>query len=128
MFRNKKYMAWNFHLFSNLVSICCETFRNVSNSDLVIFGVCFNLFQFVLADSLYHLYVSMFQNKKYMAWNFHLFSNLVSICCEAYRNVSNSDLSFFWVCFTLFYLITISSICFNVSQQKIYGLEFSPFL
>ena len=64
-----------------------------------------------------------------MAWNFHLFSNLVSICCETFRNVSKLGLSHFWVCFNLFQLIYyIQSICFNVSRQKIYGLEFSPFL
>ena len=45
MFLNKKYMAWNFHLFSNLVSFCRETFQI---SDLVIFG----LFQFVSVDLL----------------------------------------------------------------------------
>ena len=53
------------------------------------------LFQFVSVDLLYNLYVSMFRNKKYMAWNFHLFSNPVSICCEMFRNVSNSDLVIF---------------------------------
>ena len=84
-------MAWNFHLFSNLVSICCETYRNVLNSDLSFLG----LFQFVSVDLLYNLYVSMFRNNKYMAWNFHLFSSLVSICCETFRNVSNSDLVIF---------------------------------
>ena len=102
MFRNKKYMAWNFHLFSNLVSICCETFRNVSNFGHSHF---LGLFQFVSVDLLYNLYVSMFRNKKYMAWNFHLFSNLVSICCETFRNVSKFGLSHFWVCFNLFRLI-----------------------
>ena len=45
MFRNKKCMAWNFHLFSNLVSVCCMSFHI---SDLVIFG----LFQFVSVDLL----------------------------------------------------------------------------
>ena len=49
--------------------------------------------------------VSVFHNKKYMAWNFHLFSNLVSICCETFRNVSKFGLSHFWVCFNLFQLI-----------------------
>ena len=83
MFRNKKHMAWNFHLFSNLVSICCETFRNVSNFGLSHF---LGLFQFVSVDLLYNLYVSMFRNKKYMAWNFHLFSNLN--CFNLLRNVS----------------------------------------
>ena len=61
------------------------------------------LFQFVSVDLLYNLYVSMFRNKKYMAWDFHLFSNLVSICCETFRNVSNLDLVIFRsvsICFT----------------------------
>ena len=146
-------MAWNFHLFLNLVSVCCETFRNVSKFGLSHFWVCFNLiqsiyyiiymfqcfatkniwpgiftfsltlfqfvakrfkfrtqsflalFQFVSVDLLYNLYVSMFRNKKYMAWNFHLFSNRVSVCCETFRNVANFGLSHFLVCFNLFQLI-----------------------
>ena len=156
MFRNKKYMAWNFHLFLNLVSVCCETFWNVSKFGLSHFWVCFNLiqsiyyiiymfqcfatkniwpgiftfsltlFQFVAkrfetfqisdlvifgsvsicsVDLLYNLYVSMFCNKKYIAWNFHLFFKFVSICCETFRNVSNFGLSHFWLCFNLFQLI-----------------------
>ena len=156
MFCNKKYMAWNFHLFSNLVSVCCETFRNVANFGLSHFWVCFNLFQLIYyiiymfqcfatkniwpgiftfsltlfqfvakrfetfqisdlvifgsvsicsVDLLHNLYVSMFCNKKYIAWNFHLFSKFVSICCETFRNVSNFGLSHFWLCFNLFQLI-----------------------
>ena len=61
---------------------------------------CLGMFQFVSVDLLYNLYVSVFRNKKYMAWNFHLFSNLVSICCETFRNVSKLGLSHFWVCFS----------------------------
>ena len=63
MFRNKKHMAWNFHLFSNVVSICCETFQIRTWSFMA-------LFQLVSADPLYNLHVSMFRNKKHMAWNF----------------------------------------------------------
>ena len=63
------------------------------------------MFQFVSVDLLYNLYVSVFRNKKYMAWNFHLFSNLVSICCETFQNISNFGLSHFWLCFNLFQLI-----------------------
>ena len=155
MFRNKKYMAWNFHLFSNLVSVCCETFRNISKFGLSHFWVCFNLFQsiyyiiymfqcfatrniwpgiftfsltlfrfvakrfetfkkfglshfwvcFNLFQLIYYIhviYMLMFRNKKYMAWNFQLFSNLVSVCCETFRNIANFRLSHFWVCFNLF--------------------------
>ena len=53
------------------------------------------LFQLVSADPLYNLHVSMFRNKKHMAWNFQLFSSLVSICCETFRNVSKFGLSHF---------------------------------
>ena len=60
------------------------------------------LFQLVSADPLYNLHVSMFRNKKHMAWNFHLFSSLVSICCETFRNVSKFGLSHFLASFNLF--------------------------
>ena len=120
-------MAWNFHLFLNPVSICCETFRNGSNFGLKSFLA---LFQFVSADLLYNLYVSMFRNKKYMAWNFHLFSNLVSVCCETFRNVANFGLSHFWVCFNLFqsiYYIIYMFQCF--ATRNIWpGFSFSLFL
>ena len=76
MFRNKKYVAWNFHLFSNLVSVCCETFRNVANFGLSHFWVCFNLFQLIFG------------------------SNLVSVCCETFQI---SDL----VIFGLFQFVSV---------------------
>ena len=142
MFRNKKYMAWNFHLFSNLVSVCCETFRNVSKFGLSHFWVCFNLiqsiyyiiymfqcfatkniwpgiftfsltlFQFVAkrfetlkisdlvifgsvsicsVDLLYNLYVSMFCNKKYIAWNFQLSLNLFQFVAKRFETLKISD-------------------------------------
>ena len=186
MFLNKKYMAWNFHLFLNLVSICCETFRNVSNFGLSHFWVCFNLFQsnyyiiymfqcfttkniwpgiftfsltlfqfvakrfktfqisdlvifalfqFVSVDLLYNLYVSMFRNKKYMAWYFHLFSNLVSVCCETFRNVANFGLSHFWVCFNLFqlihyiiYMFQLVSFCFETCPSENILTDLLPYI
>ena len=45
---------------------CFETIESV---DLDIFS----LFQFVAVSLLYNLYVSMFRNTRYGAWNFHLF-------------------------------------------------------
>ena len=36
---------------------------------------------------------------------FTFLSNLVSVCCETFRNVANFGLSHFWVCFNLFQLI-----------------------
>ena len=60
----------------------------------------------------------MFRNKKYMAWDFHLFSNLVSICCEMFRNVSKLGLSHFWVCFNLFQLIPYIICMFQCFETK----------
>ena len=79
---------------------------------------CLGMFQFVSVDLLYNLYVSVFQNKKYMAWNFHLFSNLVSICCKKFRNVSKLGLSHFWVCFNLFQLIYYTIYMFQCFETK----------
>ena len=67
MFRNTRYGGWNFHLFLfQFVSKCFETIESV---DLEIF--C--LFHFVSVVLLYNLYVSMFRNTRYGAWNFHIF-------------------------------------------------------
>ena len=66
-----------------LFQFVAKRFETLQISDLVILG----LFQFVSVDLLYNLYVSMFRNKKYMAWNFHFFSDLVLICCETFRNI-----------------------------------------
>ena len=102
MFRNKKYMAWNFHLFLNLVSICCETFRNVSNFGFSHFWVCFNLFQ-----SIYYI-IYMFQcfaTRNIWPGIFTFSLTLFQFCCETFRNVANFGLSHFWVCFNLFQLI-----------------------
>ena len=103
MFRNKKYMAWNFHLFSNLVSICCETFRNVSNFGLKHFWVCFNLFQLIY----YIIYkFQCFATKNIWPGIFTFSLTIsVSICCQTFRNVSKFGLSQFWVFFNLFQLI-----------------------
>ena len=63
-----------------LFQFVAKRFEMLQISDLVIFGS-------VSVDLLYNLYVSMFHNKKYMAWNFHLFCDLVSICCETFQNI-----------------------------------------
>ena len=116
MFRNKKYMAWNFHLFSYLVSVCCETFRNISKIGLSHFWVCFNLFQ-----SIYYI-IYMFQcfaTKNIWPGIFTFFLNLVSICCETFRNVANFGLSHFWLCFNLFqsiYYIIYMFQCFTTKN------------
>ena len=67
MFRNTRYGAWNFHLF--LFQFVLKHFETIESVDLEFF--C--LFQFVSVVLLYNLYVSMFRNTRYGAWNFHLF-------------------------------------------------------
>ena len=67
MFRITRYGAWNFHLFMfQFVSKCFETIESVDSKT-------FCPFQFVSVVLLYNLYVSMFRNTRYGAWNFHLF-------------------------------------------------------
>ena len=67
MFRNTRYGVWNFPLFTfQFVSKRFET-NKILDLDI------FSLFQFVSVVLLYNLYVSMFRNTRYGAWNFHLF-------------------------------------------------------
>ena len=67
MFRNTRYGAWNFHLF--MFQFVSKRFETIESVDLDIFS----LFQSVSVVLLYNLYVSMFRNTRYGAWNFHLF-------------------------------------------------------
>ena len=165
-------MAWNFHLFSNLVSICCENVSKRFKFRLSHFWVCFNLFQlipyiiymfqcfetkniwpgiFTFSLTLFPFVAKRFKFRlnhfwvcfnliPYIIYMFHCFKTksirpgIFTFSLTLFQFVAKRIETFrirtclFWVCCTLFYLITISSICFNVSQQKIYGLEFSPFL
>ena len=98
MFRNTRYGAWNFHLF--FVSVCFETFRTIESVDLDIFS----LFQFVAVSLLYNLYVSMFRNTRYGAWNFHIF--MFQFVSKRFETIESVDLEFF-ACFTLFSSFTI---------------------
>ena len=69
------------------IFLCFSLFRNVSKRFETIESVdleIFCLFQFVSVVLLYNLYVSMFRNTRYGAWNFHLFD--VSVCFEMFRN------------------------------------------
>ena len=67
MFRNTRYGAWNFHLF--MFQFVSKRFETIESVGLEIFS----LFQYVSVVLLYNLYVSMFRNTRYGAWNFHLF-------------------------------------------------------
>ena len=93
MFRNIRYGGWNFHLFMfQFVSKCFETIESV---DLEIF--C--LFHFVSVVLLYNLYVSMFRNTRYGAWNFYLF--LFQFVSKRFETIESVDLEIF-ACFNLF--------------------------
>ena len=53
---------------------------------------------------------------------------LFQFVVKRFETFQSSDLVIFWVCFNLFQLIYYIIYMFHVSQQEIYGLEFSPFL
>ena len=76
MFRNTRYGGWNFHLF--MFQFVSKRFETIESVDLELFS----LFQYVSVSLPYNLYVSMFRNTRYGAWNFHLF------CISLFRNVS----------------------------------------
>ena len=65
-------------IFTFLFQFVSKRFETIESVDLDIF--C--LFHFVSVVLLYNLYVSMFRNTRYGAWNFHLF------CFSLFRNVS----------------------------------------
>ena len=97
MFRNTRYGAWNFHLF--LFQFVLKCFETIESVDLEIF--C--LFQFVSVVLLYNLYVSMFRNTRYGAWNFHLF--LFQFVLKHFETIESVDLKFFLpvsICFSSF--------------------------
>ena len=87
MFRNTRYGAWNFHLFMFQVVLKC--FETIKSVDLDIFSP----FQFVSVVLLYNLYVSMFRNTRYGAWNFHLFMFQVVLKC--FETIKSVDLDIF---------------------------------
>ena len=53
----------------------------------------FCLFQFVSVVLLYNLYVSMFQNTRYGAWNFHLF--MFQFVSKRFETIESVDLEIF---------------------------------
>ena len=113
MFRNTRYGGWNFHLF--MFQFVSKRFETIKILDLDIFGQ----FQFVSVSLLHNLYVSMFRNTRYGAWNFHLFMfQFVSKCFETieyvsvvllynlyvsmFRNTNMGPGIFTFLCFSLF--------------------------
>ena len=87
MFRNTRYGAWNFHLF--LFQFVSKRFETIESVDLEIF--C--LVQYVSVVLLYNLYVSMFRNTRYGAWNCHLF--IFQFVSKRFETVESVDLEIF---------------------------------
>ena len=95
MFQNTRYGGWNFHLF--WFQFVSKRFETIESVDLEIF--C--LFQFVSVVLLYNLYVSMFRNTRYGAWNFHLF--LFQFVSKRFETIESVDLEIF----CLFHFVSV---------------------
>ena len=104
MFRNTRYGAWNFHLF--MFQFVSKRFETIESVDLDIFS----LFQSVAVSLLYNLYVSMFRNTRYGAWNFHLF--MFQFVSERFETIESVDLDilslFQYVSVSLLYNLYVS--------------------
>ena len=87
MFRNTRYGGWNFHLF--MFQFVSKRFETIESVDLDIFSA----FQFVSVVLLYNLYVSMFRNNRYGAWNFHLF--MFQFVSKRFETIESVDLEIF---------------------------------
>ena len=61
----------------------------------------FCLFQYVSVVLLYNLYVSMFRNTRYGAWNFHLF--LFQFVSKRFETIESVDLEIF----CLFHFVSV---------------------
>ena len=83
MFRNTRYGGWNFPLL--LFQFVSKHFETIESVDLEIFF----LFQFVSVVLLYNLYVTMFRNTRYGAWNFHLF--LFQFVSKRFETIESID-------------------------------------
>ena len=104
MFRNTRYGGWNFHLF--MFQFVSKRFETLESVELDIFSP----FQFVSVISIYNLYVSMFRNTRYGAWNFHIFMfQFVSKRFETIESVGLEIFSLFqYVSVVLLYNLNVS--------------------
>ena len=82
--------------------LCFSLFRNVSKQLKVWTLEIFCLFQYVSVVLLYNLYVSMFRNTRYGAWNFHLF--LFQFVSKRFETIESVDLENF----SLFQFVSVS--------------------
>ena len=83
-----------------MFQLVSKRFETIESVDLEIF--C--LFQFVSVVLLYNLYVSMFRNSRYGAWNFHLF--LFQFVLKLFEIIESVDLEIF----CLFQFVSVVSL------------------
>ena len=99
-----------------------KRFETIKILDLDIFS----LFQFVSVVILYNLYVSMFRNTRYGAWNFHLFM-FQFVSNTRFETIKILDLDIFslfqFVSVVLLYNLYVSMF----RNTRLCGLKFSPF-
>ena len=132
MFQSVYYIIYMFQCFETpdmgagiftflCFSLFSKRFETIETVDLEIF--C--LFHFVSVVLLYNLYVSMFRNTRYGAWNFHLF--LFQFVSKRFETIECVDLEiiclFHFVSVVLLYNLYVSMF----RKHQIWGLEFSPF-
>ena len=123
MFRNTRYGAWNFHLF--MFQFVSKRFKAIESVDLNIFS----LFQFVSVRLLYNLYVSMFQNTRYWAWNFQLF--MFQFVSKRFETTESVDLDIFslFQYVSVFFLYNLYVSMFRNTRYARYGgLNFHIFM
>ena len=99
-----------------LFQFVSKRFEKIETVDLDILS----LFQYVSVSLLYNLYVSMFQNTRYGAWNFTF------LCFSLFRNISKQlkvwvDLEIFCLFHFVSVVLLYKSICFNVSKTPDMG-------
>ena len=112
MFGNTRYGGWNFHLF--MVQFVMKRFETIESVDLEIFS----LFQFVSVSLLYNLYVSMFRNTRYGAWNFHLF--MFQFVSKRFETTESVDLDIFSL-FQYVSVVLLYNLYVSMFPNTIYG-------
>ena len=123
MFRNTRYGAWNFHLF--LFQFVSKRFETIETVDLDL--DILSLFQYVSVSLLYNLYVSMFRNTRYGAWNFHLF--MFQFVSKRFETIESVDLEIFCLFqfVSIVYYIIYMFQCFETPEYGVWNFHIFMF-
>ena len=85
----------------------------------------FCLFHFVSVVLLYNLYVSMFRNTRYGAWNFHLF--LFQFVSKRFETIERVDLDIFSL-FQFVSVVLLYNLYVSMFRNTRYGAGIFTFL